>query len=112
MKELVLKQVNRIFNCDILDSRRKQDNVYGRIAFATYLRSIRKITVVEIAEFLKKSHPNVCHYIRTHNDCYKYNTDYRKKYNILVNIKPHKRKICRRTVFEFRKIRNFKDFVQ
>jgi len=101
VNEIVLKEVNRIFECDILDPRRHPNNVSGRIAFASFLRSFSNRTVTEIGRYIGKDHATVCHYSRKHELYYQYDSEYRKKFNKLKLTQPAKRKFCCHTPLDF-----------
>lgn len=108
MTNILIKEVDRIFNCRILEAGRKESNVIGRVAIAKHLRSTTSLKVSEIAEILNKSHPTTCHYLRMHNNLYIYNVEYRKKYDLLSKLKDYHREFCCYTMLEFNRISNLK----
>lgn len=101
VNEIVLKEVNRLFKCDILDTSRQPNNVSGRIAFSSFIRGFSRMTVTEIGRCLNKNHATICHYLRKHDLYYQYDADYRKRYNKLKKPKTTKRTICCYTTLEF-----------
>lgn len=106
MTNLTIQEVNRIFECDILTAGRKQNNVSGRIAIANHFRSTTAFKLADIGRILNKDHATISHYLKIHDIYYKYDSDYRKKYDRLRKPKVIKREFCCYVAFEFNRITN------
>lgn len=88
MKQHVIKEVNRIFNCDIFEKNRKQNNVSGRVAFSYYMRLKSNLKLREIGELFNQSPYGIYRNTKVHENFLKYDSDYRKKYLELESINP------------------------
>ena len=82
--EYYIAKVNRIFNCDIMAENRKGNNVLGRIALSSFFRNNLKMTFQSIADETYKTHATIMHHCREHESLFKYNKDYKNKYNELT----------------------------
>lgn len=104
MKQQVIKEVNRIFNCDIFAKDRKMINVYGRIAFSVYMRKYSKLTLQEIGNILNKPHNLVFRYVNMHDRLIQKNEDYEEMYSELL--KAHPMNICNENRFNIEIIKS------
>ena len=104
MKEISIKEVNRIFKCNVLEPGRKQTNVNGRIAIANHIRSTKRLKIAEIGKILNKDHATISHYLRIHEYYYKYDVNYRIRYDALSKPKVYHREFCCYTMLEFNRI--------
>lgn len=99
--EIIIKEVNLKFNCDILSTSRLQKNVFGRIAFAKYSRIINpNISTTKIGSHIGKDHATILHYFKQHESLYKYDKDYRNNFNSLTLNNGQKRWLCKEMVYE------------
>ena len=94
MKELIEPEVNRIFECDIKLKSRLRVNVFGRMAFCNYLKENVVITITDMARYLKMNHATVIYYLKEHKQLYKYDADYRKRYDRLKTPTVEKTGFC------------------
>lgn len=103
MKQHVIKEVNRIFNCDIHSKVRNNKNVNGRVAFTMYMKMYSGLGFGVIGRLFNKKHAMVYRYIENHRHWYKYDSNYRKLFDDLVNLNPIK--FCNHVVFTCRTYR-------
>jgi len=94
MKEIMKQEVNRVFKCDVNHHSRLRTHVYGRIALSNWLRFNTKMTLMAIGEELKKGHDTIIHYLKEHDNLYKYDSDYRLKYDQLKQNSNTTRWLC------------------
>lgn len=106
VKEIIIKEVNRIFECDLMADNRKPNNINGRIAISSFIRSFSNLTTSEIGHILNKDHASICYYSKKHILYYRYDKDYRKKYDKLKEPKPNKVGFCNYTTLKFEKYQN------
>lgn len=104
MKHHVIKEVNRIFNCDIFAKDRKMINVYGRIAFSVYMRKYSKLTLQEIGNILNKPHNLVFRYVSMHEGLIQNNEDYEEMYSELLKV--HPMNICNENEFSIERLKS------
>lgn len=106
MKQHVIKEVNRIFNCDIFAKDRKMINVHGRIAFSVYMRKYSKLTLQEIGNILNKSHNLVFRYVNMHDGLMQNNEYYEEMYSELLKL--HPMNICNENNFRIQVLKSDK----
>jgi len=102
MIEIIISEINAIFNCDILAENRKRNNVDGRIAFCNYMRKNTNRTFQDIGNELGKSHSNIIHAIKTHDKLIKFNRKYREMYRQIGIDSSLKRWLCYECKFEIK----------
>lgn len=102
MIELIISEINKIFNCDILAENRLQKNVDGRIAFSNYLRTHTKLSYQKIGNILGKGHATIIHAIKTHEKLIKFNRAYREMYRQIGVDSSLKRWLCYECKFEIK----------
>lgn len=103
MKEQTIKEVNRIFNCDILDRRRKKNNVSGRVAFSYYMRLKSNLKLREIGEYFDQDCSAIYRNTKVHHNFFKYDCEYRQMYLELEKLNPMN--ICNHVFFDIKSIR-------
>jgi len=94
MKEIIIEKVNKIFECDSMSNTRKREVVYGRIAASNYLRMRYKYTFQKIADIYGKTHATIIHYLKQHEALYKYDKEYKEKYNQVTGYNHNERWLC------------------
>lgn len=99
MKELVIHHTNRVFKCDVKNESRERKFVYARIALSHYLRHNLKMTLADIGIVIGKIHCTIIHYLKEHDQLYKYDSDYREKYDKLKSLSNTKRWLCNWCVY-------------
>lgn len=102
MEEIMIPQVNRVFSCDVKKKSRLRTHVFGRIAISNYLRYNSKMTLMEIGNLIEKDHVMIIYYLKTHIQLYKYDLDYRLKYDRLKEPIINKRWICNQCTYPFK----------
>jgi chromosomal replication initiation ATPase DnaA len=100
MKEIIINQVDRVFNCNALSTLRKRENVNGRIATSFYLRSVEKLSLKKIGQIINKDHSSVIHYIKQHESLYLYEKEYKSLFDKLTKIENTKQLLCNQCVYE------------
>lgn len=80
MEELIIREINAIFKCDILAENRLQNNVDGRIAFSQYMRINSDLSLQKIGDKINKNHATIIHHLKSHKQLFRYNKEYREKY--------------------------------
>lgn len=99
MKELMIGIVNRVFDCDVNNESRERKFVYSRIALSHYLRHNSKMTLADIGIVIGKIHSTIIHYLKEHDQLYKYDSDYREKYDKLKSLPNTNRWLCNLCVY-------------
>lgn len=82
LKELACKHFN-ITKKQFSENSRKIETVYARIAVANVLH-LKGYSVYEIAEIIGKTRPTVLHHLRTFEDRFRYDYDFRTMYNEFI----------------------------
>jgi chromosomal replication initiation ATPase DnaA len=101
--EILIKEANKIFKCDLLASSQVRNNVDGRVAVSYYLRIHSKTTFQKIGDLLKKDHGTIMHYMKLHDNLYRYNSEYKNKYDKLTVTHKYSKLFCNTCVFQFNK---------
>lgn len=101
MGEIIIKDANEIFGCDLMENNRKRQNVDGRSAVCHYMRNTYGFRFQKIADFFNKSVWSIMHTVKLHEDLYKYNVDYRIKYDKLIEKHNISKLICNTCVYPF-----------
>ena len=79
--EEVAELINRAFGCNILERGRFSENVFGRFAFAHYMKTQYKYSSLRTGKFLNKNHATVLFYYRQHEEMMRQDQGYLKNYN-------------------------------
>lgn len=104
MGERLIREANNVFGCNLLLVSRKRNNVDGRVAVSYYLRIYYKMTFQKIGALFGKEHGIIMHYVRLHKTLYKYNMEYRTKYNQMTMTHNYSRLLCNPCFYQFNKI--------
>lgn len=94
MVDLIIKKTNKCYSADIMAKNRIRSNVYARIAFGNYCRTVLQMTSSKVGSVLNKNHATILHYQKEHDSLYKYDKEYREKYNELTGVNKPKRWLC------------------
>lgn len=105
MKEIIIKEINRVFKCNLLSTNRKRNNVNGRFAVSHYLRTHEKMTLVSIGNSINKDHASILHYLKQHNDLYKYDRNYKYLYDQIIIAEKPEKWLCNECIYPL-KIKN------
>lgn len=105
INDLIIPEINKIFECDILASNRLRNNVDGRIAFSKFMRMNSGLSLQKIGRLINKDHSTVIHHIDSHKQLMKYNKEYRERYQKIGIYSGFKRWLCIECVFEIRTIK-------
>lgn len=100
MGEIIIKDANKIFECDLTANNRKQETIDGRAAVCNYLRNTYGMRFQKIADLFNKTSATIMHAVTLHNNLYKHNTDYRKKYDMLIATHQYSKLFCNPCVFQ------------
>ena len=100
MIKLIIKEVNAVFDCDILSKQRIRSNVDGRKAFAAYVKKrYPNMALEQIGKLIKKDHATIMHYLKEHDNMMMYDVEYKEKYDKLSISEKPKRWLCPETTF-------------
>lgn len=100
MIEIIIKEVNAVFDCDILSTKRVRQNVDGRKAFAAYIKKrYQNMALEQIGKFINKDHATIMHYLKEHDNMMMYDIDYKDNYGKLSVSEKPKRWLCYQTTF-------------
>ncbi len=99
MSVILITEANKIFKGDILKGNGKRVNVDGRVAVSNYMRINLKMKFHRIGEILNKDHSLIVYYVKSHNDLYKYNSDYKVKYDLLTVVHRYANLYCNPCVY-------------
>ena len=105
MEKLLINEINRIYDCDVLAKNRLRKNVDGRIAFSNYLRNNSKLSFQKIGNILNLGHATIMHSIEKHSELIKFNKEYRELYSKIGVYSGLKRWLCFECVFEIRVVK-------
>jgi hypothetical protein len=83
--DTLIKIVNATFNCSVLSESRKRENINGRMAFATVMRS-KGYTLQRIGDAINKDHATILHYEKNMKHFLKSDNSLREKYNLVEQI--------------------------
>lgn len=78
----MIQETNQIFKADVMAKNRLQHNVFSRIAYANFMYKKGK-TLQSIGKEIKKHHASIIYYCKQHEQLYKYDQDYKLKYDQL-----------------------------
>ncbi len=101
--EIIIKDANKIFNCNVMVPHRKRNAIDGRTAVSNYLRNTYGMTFQKIADAFGKTAGTIMHAVKLHDNLYKHNVDYRTKYDLLISVHDHSKLFCNTCVFQFNK---------
>ena len=100
MIELIIKEINTVFDCDILSKQRIRSNVDGLKAFAAYVKKrYPNMALEQIGKLIKKDHATIMHYLKEHDNMMMYDVEYKEKYDKLSISEKPKRWLCPETTF-------------
>lgn len=102
MTEIIIPEINKIFQCDIMASNRKQNNVDGRIAFSQFMRINSDLSLQKIGNEINKDHSTIIHHLKTHIQLMRFNKEYREKYKQIGLYSGFKRWLCIECEFKIR----------
>ncbi|MES2864104.1 MAG: hypothetical protein V4666_08300 [Bacteroidota bacterium] len=97
MEEILIREVNDIFSCDVSIETRERKNVDGRVAISYFLRQNSKNSFAKIGGLFNKHYATVMHYVKSHDNLYKFNTNYKTKYDQMST--RYKSLMCRTCVY-------------
>jgi len=80
----MIQEINKIFNADLMAKSRKQNNVFARIAYSKTQRNQGR-TLQSIGEEIGKGHDTIIYYCIQHEQLYKFDQDYKIRFNQLTN---------------------------
>lgn len=78
----MINEINKVFEADILAKNRKQDNVFARIAYANIMRNSGK-SFQQIGKEINKGHATIMYYCEQHDQLYRFNFDYKYRYDLI-----------------------------
>jgi len=78
----MIQETNKIFNADVMAKSRKQNHVFARIAYSKTQRNQGR-TLQSIGEEIGKGHDIIIYYCIQHEQLYKFDPDYKQKYDLL-----------------------------
>ncbi len=83
MNDLILlkKDIDKTFKTNINRKSRKRDVVNGRIAFSYIARTHLKKSFRVAGEFIKKDHSSIIHYVKTFDDLYQYDKEFKDTFD-------------------------------
>ena len=102
MTEIIIPEINKIFQCDIMASNKQQNNVDGRIAFSQYMRINSDLSLQKIGKIIGKGHATIIHHLKNHKQLIRFNKDYREKYKQIGLYSGLKRWLCVECEFKIR----------
>jgi len=105
MENLIIPEINKIFDCDILAPNKLQKNVDGRIAFSQFMRCNSGLSLQKIGDLIEKNHATIIHHIKTHSQLMRFNREYREKYKTIGVYSGFKRWLCIECEFEIKTIK-------
>ena len=71
---------------DVVSRRRKRELVTARSICCVIFLKICRISYARLASFIKRDHSSVCYYLKSHDDLYDVDVDYRSAYDKLFEI--------------------------
>lgn len=101
MGDIVIKEANKIFGSDILSGSRKRVHTDGRTAVSNYFRNNLGMPYQKIGRILKRKHCSIISSVRLHESLYKYDHEYKNKYDQLTVIHQYSKIICNTCVYPF-----------
>lgn len=99
MGDIVIKEANKIFGSDILNGGPKRIHTDGRVAVSNYLRHNLKMTLFKIGDILDRKHCSIIHYIKLHDNLYRYDLEYKEKYDRLTLVNRRSKLICNPCIY-------------
>lgn len=100
MIEIIIKEINAVFDCDILSRQQVRPNVDGRKAFAAYIKKrYPNMALEQIGKLINKDHATIIHYLKEHDNMMMYDIDYKDNYEKLSVSEKPKRWLCHETTF-------------
>jgi len=104
MENLIIPEINKIFDCDILAKNRIQKNVFGRAAFYQFMRRNSGLSLQKIGDLIGKNHATIIHGLQVHSELMRFNREYREKYKTIGVYSGFKRWLCIECEFEIKTI--------
>ena len=84
-RDTLIKIVNDTFNCNIMSSSRRRENINGRMAFAVIMRS-KGHTLHKVGNAINKDHATILHYEKNMKHFLKADNNLREKYNLVEEL--------------------------
>jgi len=108
-KKEIFRCINFAFGIpDLTVKSRLRQNVYARHAAANFLNKTIDLTLTYCGEVLNKDHATIIHSVREHENLYKYDKEYRFKYQTFMQLmreNKNKRWLCVETPFNLQIIK-------
>lgn len=101
--ELLIREIDFKFNCDILSKSRVRKNAFGRIAFGAVMRKKTMLSLDAIGKIINKDHATVLYYTKEHENLYKWDSDYKEKFDSLMMPIKSKRYLCKENQFKIKR---------
>jgi len=108
-KAEIFRCINFAFGIpDLMANNRFRQNVYARHAAANYLNKTVDLSLQYCGTVLNKYHATIIHSVREHESLYKYDKEYRFKYQTFMQLmsgNKNKRWLCVETPFNLQIIK-------
>jgi len=82
----LIKVINNAFNCNIKNTSRKRELVENRIIYAKIMHNTNIFTLSKIASYIDKDHATIIHYLKQHDDFFKYDDFYKSKFKKIQSL--------------------------
>lgn len=78
----MIQEINKVFNANVLSRSRQQHHVFSRIAYSKIMRN-KGNTLELISGKISRNHSTVIYYLRQHEQLYRFDQDYKLKFDQL-----------------------------